>query len=351
MNLSPFTSRLRIRAVLFALLVLPLVLGLVDAGPPEKINGVSFVASRKPAEQRHIDPVLEINANHASVMPFAFLRGLNSCELTYNSANQWYGERFDGARQYIEMLHGNGIRVMLKPQIWVWKGAFTGNIEMKSESDWEALEDAYEDFIMLYARLAQETGVEIFCVGTELDRFVQSRPGYWKTLIHKVSRIYDGKITYAANWDEYARFPLWADLDFIGVDAYFPLSEKREPDYSEMSRGWQRWKTELADCARCVGRPVLFTEYGYRSMDYSVNKPWRVDRNQMDVNLDLQAEAYRVLFDELWGEYWFAGGFLWKWFIEHDRRGGPEDNRFTPQNKPAQGVVAEYYGRQESSSP
>ena len=46
-----------------------------------------------------------------------------------------------------------------------------------------------------------------------------------------------------------------------------------------------------------------------------------------------------------WQEPWFAGGFLWKWFINHPVSGGPLDNRFTPQNKPAQQVIRQYYRR------
>lgn len=69
----------------------------------EKINGVSFVASRDTVAQRHIDPVLAVNANSAAVMPFAFMRGVGEPKLIFDTDRQWYGETRKGARQYIEL--------------------------------------------------------------------------------------------------------------------------------------------------------------------------------------------------------------------------------------------------------
>jgi hypothetical protein len=312
----------------------------------EKINGVSFVGSRDPADQEHVEAVMNVNADHAAVMPFGFIRELGSPEIIFDTDRQWYGETREGARQYIKLLQQNGIRVMLKPQIWIWRGVFTGDLKMDSEADWKRLEEEYSDFILTYADLAEETGTAIFCIGTELEEFVKARPEFWKSLIKEIRSRYKGKLTYAANWDEYPRTPFWRELDYIGLDAYFPLSEKRNPGVEELREGWQKWKKQINELSRSVGRPVLFTEYGYRSMDYTAKKPWLVDRGEQEVNLTAQANAKKALFEEFWKESWFAGGFVWKWFIHHPRAGGPSDNRFTPQNKPAEAVIRDYYRKQ-----
>ena len=94
-----------------------------------------------------------------------------------------------------------------------------------------------------------------------------------------------------------------------------------------------------------VESPVLFTEYGYRSMDYNAHKPWLVDRTKEDVNLEAQVNATQVILEEFWNEDWFAGGYVWKWFIFHDKVGGKENNRFTPQNKPAEQTLKAFYGK------
>ncbi len=309
----------------------------------EKINGVSFVGSREKVDQTHIDPVVAVNANYAAVMPFGFVRSLGSPNVVFDTDRQWYGETRAGAKQYIDLLRKNGIKIMLKPQIWVWRGEFTGDMMMQSETDWKTLEETYRKFIVTFAKLAEETKAEVFCIGTELEEFVKYRPDYWKQLIAQVREVYKGKLTYAANWDEYPRTPFWEQLDFIGIDAYFPLSESENPTPEELQIGWEKWKVSMMTFSEEKERPILFTEFGYRSMDYTAHKPWLVDYNKVQVNLGAQADALRVIFEEFWSEDWFAGGFVWKWFIHHDRSGGANDNRFTPQNKPAEEVIRSFY--------
>ena len=311
----------------------------------EKINGISFVASREAALQEHVDEVAKVNANHAAIMPFGFIREVDSPEIIFDTERQWYGETKKGAKQYIELLHGNGVKVMLKPQIWIWRGSFTGHLSMKSEEEWKALEASYDQFILNYAKLAQETNTDIFCIGTELEQFVKNRPDYWKALIKKVRKEYKGKLTYAANWDEFQRTTFWDDLDYIGIDAYFPLSDEKSPSVEQLRTGWQRWKPSIAALAKAKNKPVLFTEFGYRSMDYTAKKPWLVDRDVDNVNLEAQVNATKAIMEEFWNEEWFAGGYVWKWFIEHQRAGGANDNQFTPQNKPAEAVIGQYYKR------
>ena len=309
----------------------------------QKMNGVSFVGSRQSVSQEHVQPVVNVAANYAAVMPFGFVRNLEHPELIFNTDRQWFGETREGAKQYIESLNKAGIQVMLKPQLWVWGGEFTGDLKMKNEADWKDFEEDYRHFALTFAQLAEETEVPLYCIGTELEEFVLARPEFWDKLISEIREVYSGELTYAANWDEYGRDPFWSKLDYIGIDAYFPLSEVAEPTEEDLRKGWVRWKKEILGLSEKVDRPVVFTEYGYRSMNYTAKKPWLVDRNQEKVNLEAQAVATKIIVEEFWPEPWFAGGFIWKWFIHHDRSGGDKDNRFTPQNKPAEAILKEYY--------
>ncbi len=328
------------RLLLFILITLQLSCISQDK---KKINGVSFVASRNRASQEHVEALLRINAESAAVMPFGFIRDVASPEIIFDTERQWFGETKKGAKQYIELLHKNGLRVMMKPQIWIWKGTFTGTLKMNSEEDWMALEASYTKFIMAYAELAQETKTEFFCIGTELEKFIENRPEYWSGLVRKIRKVYKGKLTYAANWDEYERTPFWEDLDYIGVDAYFPLSDEKTPSVEQLVHGWRPYKEKLMTLSSKLERPVLFTEYGYRSNDYTAKRPWLVDQSKDDVNLEAQANATKAIFETFWGEDWFQGGFVWKWFIDHKSAGGGGDNRFTPQNKPAEEVIRSFY--------
>jgi hypothetical protein len=311
--------------------------------PSKKINGISLVASREKTTQEHIEPLKEINANAIAVMPFGFLKDLESPELKFNDPKQWYGERLEGAREAIQLLHKNNFEVMLKPQVWVWKGEFTGDIKMKSEEDWKKLEQNYRDFILLYAGLAAEEKVEIYCVGTELYQFINSRETFWRELIAEVRTIYKGKLTYAENWDKIEKTDIWEELDFIGVDAYFPIHEDRAPTVDQLKSGWDPHKKLLNNLSDSYGKKVLFTEYGYRNTDYAAKEPWDSSRQDKVLNNELQVNALDALYQQFWMENWFAGGFLWKWHQEHQQSGGSKDDQFTPQNKPAEQLVKDVY--------
>ena len=328
----------------FKLLILFLLISVQSCKTQaNKINGVSFVASGVAVNEAHINPVVNVNANFAAIMPFGFTKSLMHPEIVHNTDRQWFGETRAGAKQYIEELRKKNIKVMIKPQIWVWHGEFTGLIEMNNEADWKALEDSYSKFILEYADLANELKAEILCIGTELEQFVKHRPGYWNALIKKIKTKYKGKLTYAANWDEYKRTPFWSQLDFIGIDAYFPVSDSKTPTVEECLNGWKTHKEVVYNISQKHDKPILFTEYGYRSVDYSGKAPWVSDRSMNQVNLEAQTNTTHALFETFWTEEWFAGGFIWKWFHSHDKVGGEDNYMFTPQNKPVEELLRQKY--------
>jgi hypothetical protein len=309
----------------------------------EKINGVSFVASNTKIAQHHVAPLVNLNANYAAIMPFGYLKSLDSPSIIYNTSRQWYGESVEGAKYYIKIAQSAKIKIMLKPQIWIWGGAFTGHIKMTTEADWNALENSYSKFILEYAKLAEDLNVELFCIGTELEQFTAYRPQYWAGLIKAIRQVYKGKLTYAANWDEFKRTDFWADLDYIGIDAYFPINDAKTPSVEACISGWQPHKTVISNLSKGLNKPVLFTEFGYRSVDYTAKAPWRSDRAMNTVNLQAQENATQALFEVFWDEPWFKGGFIWKWFHNHATAGGHNNSRYTPQNKPVEAYIKEQF--------
>ena len=96
---------------------------------------------------------------------------------------------------------------------------------------------------------------------------------------------------------------------------------------------------------------MLFTEYGYRNVDFAKKEPWlassrrRGDELPEYLNEELQAKALQVIYDEFWPEKWFAGGFLWKWHHDHERAGGKQNDQFTPQNKMAEKILKSNYSK------
>ncbi|MFQ3297358.1 MAG: hypothetical protein ACI9WV_002351 [Patiriisocius sp.] len=308
------------------------------------MNGVSFVASRDTISSQHIKPVLNVQSNYVALMPYGFIKELSAPNITHNTNRQWFGETKNGLLQYAKRFQKEKVRIMVKPHIWVWRGEFTGNIKMDSEENWIILEESYTQFILTYAKAAENLNADILCIGTELEQFVANRPMYWQKIIKEIREIYKGKLTYAANWDEFKRVAFWKDLDFIGIDAYFPLSNKKSPTIAEYELGWKLHKSEILKVQKQFNKPVIFTEFGYRSVDFNGKKPWDSKRVEGGINLEAQANALQAIYNQFWNEEWFAGGFLWKWFHKHDEVGGEKNNRFTPQNKPAEELIRKLYG-------
>lgn len=306
-----------------------------------KINGISFVASNTLTSQKEIEPVIKTNANWITLMPFAFMKSTKDSTVFFNSKRQWIGERKEGIETASALFNKNKIKVMLKPQIWIPNG-FTGHIEMNSEAEWVSLEKNYEKFILFYAEIAEKQKIELFCIGTELNTFVINRPKYWYHLIEKIKAIYSGQLTYAENWDSYQTVPFFDALDYIGIDAYFPLSKEKTPTINELENNWEIYKEKIEGFSKKLKKKVLFTEFGYQSKDYTTHEPWEFSKNRI-VNLKGQSNALQALFNTFWEEDWFAGGFLWKWYDNHNNVGGFDNSDYTVQNKPAFEIIAFEY--------
>ena len=294
------------------------------------INGLNLVSERFVLDSTHVGPIVNINANYAAIIPFCFMPSLDSGLVMFNNKHQWVGEGMDGSMEAIRALHVAGVEVMLKPQIWVGHGEFTGEIEMKTEENWVLFEKQYSEYIMAFANLAESEKVAMLCVGTEMGRVVKHRPQLFVNLIKEVKNIYSGKLTYAENWDCFDKVPFWKDLDYIGVDAYFPITKKANPSMEQLKEGWERYIPLFDSLSTQNDRKILFTEYGYRSIKRCSVEPWsynRVDNALVDEKC--QEKALKALFEMNWNQDYFAGGFLWKWHPIHKNAGGAKNQMFT----------------------
>ncbi len=313
----------------------------------EKMNGLSFVAPHLPINKQHIDPVVAINANYLSLMPYAFLPK-DSTQLLFAKPNEpkegkhvWWGETPEGVDSCIVLAHNNNLKIMLKPHLWLGRGGFTGELDFQSEKDWVAFENSYRDYVLLYAQLAEKNKVALFCLGTELENMVKKRPHFFENLIVDIRKIYKGKLTYAENWNCFEVVPFIDKLDFIGVDAYFPLTDKAKPSMAEMNEAWAKWQKKIGKYSTKHQKAVIFTEFGYRSCDFAAAKPWEMDYS-LPSNEKQQADALTALFSTAWRQPWMAGGFVWKWFPlkENDK---PSRDLFCIRNKLAEKVVSQAY--------
>ncbi len=310
-----------------------------------KINGLTFVAPPRPPAENPMTTVTSVGANWIAVVPYAFTR-LGVPDVHYNTNGQhWWGESPEGVRQCIRMAHDAGLKVMLKPQVYIPQG-WPGSLDFSTSEDWKKWEVAYENYILPMATLADSAGVDLFCVGTEFAIAVVKRPEFWQSLIQKVRVRYHGQITYCATWADYQNTPFWNEVDFIGLSAYFPLVSAETPDVDSLRKAWRPIREQLRTFSEQHHKPILFTEFGYLSVDGAGWRNWELENGveNRPVNQLAQANCLEALLSTFQAESWWAGGFLWKWFPNMQGHEGYPERDYTPQGKLGEGVLRKWYG-------
>lgn len=226
--------------------------------------------------------------------------------------------------QAIRTAHNNGLKVLLKPHVDSLDGYFRGEIAPSQPDAWFT---SYEKMILHYTDIAHTNKVEIFVVGTELKSMSSvAHTEKWQVLISKVRQRYFNRLTYAANWDAYDQIKFWNNLDYVGIDAYFPLSNLDTPSREDILAGWQsyddqlvvrHWADEVEAFVLAVDKPLIFTEIGYASQDGAARQPWRQDNSQQ-ANPQLQAQLYEAALRTYWTQPYFSGLYWWFWDIQPD---------------------------------
>jgi len=292
-----------------------------------------------PSSDQSIRSMAQIGVKCVSIVPTWYQDKYNSTVIERNERTP----SDESLRHAIRKAHEEGMFVMLKPHIDLTydEENSRSDIGFSTDDKWDEWFDNYTKFIVHYAKLAQSEDVEFFCVGTELS-FAATRTDSWKNkVIPKVRKVFKGSIMYAANWDEYINVEFWDALDYAGIDAYFPLTDKNMPNYTELKQGWKKWVDDINEWASRVKKPVVFTECGYASVNTAAVKPWEENRGSKP-NPALQADCYKALMEELWDKHWFFGLYWWNWNT-YEGSGGVDNKDFTPQNKPAIECIKQWY--------
>ena len=213
-----------------------------------------------------------------------------------------------------------GLAVVLKPHVEVLDGTFRGAIAPSSVPAWFA---AYRAFVQHYADLARAVRAPVFVVGTELTS-MSRHSARWRALIDGIRARFPGRLTFAANHLAGARqIDFWDALDLVGIDAYMSLATTDpNPTVDELVQAWtqftdergttHRYVDEVTALRRQTGKPVMFTELGYRSAEGAATRPWEWTSTQAGAQ-EPQARAYEAAF-RVWSTVpWFHGIYWWDW--------------------------------------
>ena len=281
------------------------------------------------------------HSNSIALVPFGFMS--SESEPTIFWANQTGSENDESIIYSGINAKKIGLQVMIKPQIWLRHGIWCGDIEMQNENDWLKFQNEYKIWILHYAAIAQQYQFEFLSLGVELLKFTKNRPDFFISLISEIRKIYDGQITYSANWyDEADRIHFWDKLDFIGINSYYPLSEKENADEQELRRTSEKLGEHFSDLSVKWNRKIVFTEIGFAK-----NKsPWIMphdEKNNSHYSETEQALCCKIISDGWLNQDWCGGLLWWKWASSLEVMEEDRINFFPGQR--AQAIVSERFAK------
>jgi hypothetical protein len=317
--------------------------------PDSKIKGMALTAPPNPLSENepYTKPLAELGINWVSVQPFGFFKK-NQPQVWFNSPRQWWGERPEGIATCVAAAKAANMKTLLKPQLWSHE-QWIGHLDFPEEDSasldiWKA---EYRAYALFWAKLADSLDIEMYCIGTEIEQLAKKQEVYWRQLITEIRTIYKGQLTYASNWDSFETIPFWDALDFIGIDAYFPLCPHKTPKVKTLKKAWQEPFQRIKALQQKFGKPVIFTEFGYLSVDACAYKHWELEpkRASLNSNEKAQANAIQALLEVFGSEKWWMGGFQWKWHIDPSTSAmeGPPSNDYTPDGKLSEEILKKYY--------
>lgn len=284
----------------------------------------------------------EMGANAITVIPYSFIRNSGDNNPTYLSLNKGAGSENDqGVVHSAYEAKQLGMTTLLKPQVFVSEG-WSGDMNFSTEAQWQQFFNYYYRWIRHYAFLAEIHSIEMLSVGVEFSKAMITHQDNWEKMIKNLRGFYSGQMTYCANWgEEFETVSLWDELDFIGINSYYPLSDKDDATDEELTAKFETVKTKIKSVYNIYKKPIVFTEIGFRSL----NAPWKLPYSKGDNNIfneNHQDRAYKVILNGIKNEEWCHGILWWK-FPSYLEYRGRENTSFTPNNKKAEATVRKWF--------
>lgn len=287
----------------------------------------------------------------------------------------------DSLVNYLSELKSRNIKILFNPIIFLdisgkaWRGHIAGKPESITEFFYK--KSGYRDFILHYANLTKNY-VDIFLIGSELKGITSIKSGdKYPAIDELICLAKDIKsilganiaVSYAADWSEYHHHAgfyhldkLWASeyIDFIGIDAYFPLTDTDQSEISleEIKNGFESGEGYEYYIDKGIKKPldpawawknirywwenyhihsngikspwvpkskkIIFTEFGFPSIDKSPNQPnifydpkckdSGVPKHSTgEVDFAIQRKSIKAFLEYIDDKEFVEKSFLWCW--------------------------------------
>ena len=242
----------------------------------------------------------------------------------------------------IDLIHAKGMKVQLRPMLECKDGIGRLGVWMipdrermpgratRERAKWFASMAARSAY---YARIAERTKCEAFCLDSELDRMVEENDK-WKAVIAAVRGVYSGPVTSChtlhtgvvdfkkclANRNHW-----FHSLDYLTISYYCPARTKADKgkvlSVEEMAARLKGAHARMSAIAQATGKPIVFGECGCASIKDGAASPSGLDV-EAEPDEDEQAMYMEALFRVFAHETWCRGFHWWKWDQHSSRREG-----------------------------
>jgi hypothetical protein len=221
-----------------------------------------------------------------------------------------------------------------KPRGMEWRGTI-------NPDDWAAWWESYRSFLYHYCWVAQAHKVDVLVVGSELVS-TETKVDEWRKTISMVRQQFTGMLTYSANWDHYKDIPFWDRLDLIGLNSYYKLGSDERVTVAEIQKNWAPIQQKLLEFVHKTRKPLLFLEVGWCNLRNAASEPWDYTQESEPIDLDLQRRLYEGFFRSWYGVKELGGFMIWEW---PPGDGGLQNRGYTPEGKPAEKVLKEWFAK------
>lgn len=236
--------------------------------------------------------------------------------------------------EIIDYLHSIGLKVQLRPMletldgagrlaVWFPEDDINGaRIPSTSRSQLTEWFKSMTERAVYYAKIAQKTDCEMYCLDSELDRLVIYNDR-WKKVIEEVRKVYSGCLTSChtthLNLIDFEKAlskknHWFHSLDALSLSCYH-MADKHGMTKEEMVKGFESQIIRFRSFAQLYKKPILFGEFGcnFEPME--------------------QANYLSTVIEAFSEEEWWYGLYWWKWDEQVSR---PKTDRWYPiKDRPA----------------
>lgn len=197
-----------------------------------------------------------------------------------------------------------GLHIILQPIVNCKDGTWRAFInffdrDVVCEPKWCNWFKSYTEFQIHYAKIAEKTGCDIFCIGSEMV-MAERRVEEWKALIKEVRKVYSGKITYISDKYQEENVSWWSELDIIIGGGEYPIDS------------WEEQLDRIEKFVKKYNKPYIIGEVGCKSCIGASKQPnlWAYDGMP---DMEEQTKYIKAVFEACQKRKFIKGVTLWYW--------------------------------------